>query len=231
MKISTLFNPAYGIIRSIITLLLGLAIVIWPDIAVNLFVRILGAVMLLVGGVSLAINFTGKERLGSLFAMSGIISAVFGVILLVFPDFFVNLVSYLFGVLMIFFSIGQIVTLISAGKYAKVKFTYYIIPILIFIGGVVMLINPYNAVSTIFIVFGIALILYAVMEFLLAVKFGKLFKEAEAAAAREEAKAEAIDVEVIESKVLPQEEPAIEPEAVEEEAEEDVPGHNTDPDD
>lgn len=202
MKFSSLFHPTYGIIRSIIALLLGLSLVIWPDVAVDAFVRILGAVMILVGGVALGINFLGKERLGFLFASTGIIAVVFGIVLLAFPDFFVNLLSYLFGILMLFFSIGEIATLLSAGKYTKVKFGFYIIPILIFLAGIFLIVRPMDAAKAVFIFFGISMIFYAVFEFVLAVKFSKVFKMAEQEAAIEAAKAEATDVEVIESKPL-----------------------------
>ena len=202
MKFSSLFHPTYGIIRSIIALLLGLSLVIWPGVAVAAFVRILGAVMILVGGVALGINFLGKERLGFLFASTGIIAVVFGIVLLAFPDFFVNLLSYLFGILMLFFSIGEIATLLSAGKYTKVKFGFYIIPILIFLAGIFLIVRPMDAAKAVFIFFGISMIFYAVFEFVLAVKFSKVFKMAEQEAAVEAAKAEATDVEVIESKPL-----------------------------
>ncbi|MBP5317592.1 MAG: DUF308 domain-containing protein [Bacteroidales bacterium] len=202
MKFSSLFHPTYGIIRSIIALLLGLSLVIWPGVAVDAFVRILGAVMILVGGVALGINFLGKERLGFLFASTGIIAVVFGIILLAFPDFFVNLLSYLFGILMLFFSIGEIATLLSAGKYTKVKFAFYIIPILIFLAGIFLIVRPMDAAKAVFIFFGIALMFYAVFEFVLAIKFSKVFKAAEQEAAVETAKEEATDVEVIESKPL-----------------------------
>lgn len=202
MKFSSLFHPTYGIIRSIIALLLGLSLVIWPGVAVDAFVRILGAVMILVGGVALGINFLGKERLGFLFASTGIIAVVFGIVLLAFPDFFVNLLSYLFCILMLFFSIGEIATLLSAGKYTKVKFGFYIIPILIFLAGIFLIVRPMDAAKAVFIFFGISMIFYAVFEFVLAVKFSKVFKMAEQEAAVEAAKAEATDVEVIESKPL-----------------------------
>ena len=208
MKISSLFNPTYGIIRSIVALLLGLAIVIWPDIAVAAAVRALGAVMVLVGGISLAINFAGKERLGSLYAFTGIIAVLFGIVLLVFPDFFVKLLSYLFGVLMIFFSIGEIVNLISIGKNTKVKFAFYIIPILIFILGIVLLTNPFEVVKTLFVVFGIALIVYAIFELVVALKFRKAYKAIKEEEALAEAETVAEDAEIIESKPADDEAPA-----------------------
>ena len=208
MKISSLFNPTYGIIRSIVALLLGLAIVIWPDIAVAAAVRALGAVMVLVGGISLAINFAGKERLGSLYAFTGIIAVLFGIVLLVFPDFFVKLLSYLFGVLMIFFSIGEIVNLISIGKNTKVKFAFYIIPILIFILGIVLLTNPFEVVKTLFVVFGIALIVYAIFELVVALKFRKACKAIKEEEALAEAETVAEDAEIIESKLADAEAPA-----------------------
>ena len=59
-----------------------------------------------------------------------------------------------------------------------------------------------DAAKAVFIFFGISMIFYAVFEFVLAVKFSKVFKMAEQEAAVEAAKAEATDVEVIESKPL-----------------------------
>ena len=208
MKLSSLFNPTYGIIRSVIALLLGLAFVIWPDIAVNASVRVLGAAMILVGGISLGINYLGKERLGAMFAVSGIIAVVFGIILLAFPDFFVELQGYLFGALMIFFSIGQIVMLLTAGKFTKVKFTFYVVPILLFIGGVALLAKPYKTIEALFVMFGIALIVYAIYEFIVALRFRKVFKENEKEAI--EAAAEEAEAEVLESKPLDEAAAAVE---------------------
>ena len=199
MKLSSLFHPAYGIMRSVIALLLGLAFVIWPDIAVSASVRVLGAAMILVGAISLGINYLGKERLGAMFAVSGIIAVVFGIILLAFPDFFVELQGYLFGAMMIFFSIGQIVMLLTAGKFAKVKFAFYIVPIVLFIGGVALLAKPYKTIEALFVIFGIALIVYAVYEFIVALRFRKVFNAEEAAL---EAAAEEVEAEVLDSKPL-----------------------------
>jgi len=205
MKISIFFNPAYGISRSIIAFLLGLAFVIWPGVAVNLLVRVLGAMLILIGGVSLALNFTGKERLGSLMVVNGCVALIFGIILMVFPDFFVNLVSYLFGIVLIIVGVGEIVTLISAGRRAPVAFSYYIIPVLLFICGIIMMANPYETVETLFIVFGIAMTLYAIFEFIASLKFRKLFQLAEKSIAAVEAEPVDVEAEVVESKVEQQE--------------------------
>ena len=202
MKVSSLFNPTYGIMRSIVAIMLGLAMLIWPGVAVNLFVRILGAALILIGGISLAINYLGKENMGSLFAFLGFTAFIFGIILLALPEFFVNLLAYLFGAMMIIFSIGQIVTLIYSNKFARVNFTYYIAPVIVFAGGIVMFCKPFETVETMFMIFGGGLIIYAVTEFLVALHFGKLFKEYKAAEGHELVKAEAVDAEVVDSKPL-----------------------------
>ena len=87
-----------GIIRSVIAVLLGIVFLIAPDLLPNTLVIILGATVLFVGIVSFLTIFTkdgGKPAGINYFNL--VLSLIVGIVLLIFPDFFVALLMYFGG--------------------------------------------------------------------------------------------------------------------------------------
>ena len=67
--------------------------------------------------------------------------------------------------------IFQILTLASIQRNTTVALFFYLFPILILITGIIILINPFDSMNTVLIVFGIAAIVYGVIDIINYFKF------------------------------------------------------------
>ena len=168
MKDSNIFfDRSYGYAKSIVALLFGLVLVIWPEVIKKYIIFILGAIILTIGIVSLAIAFIGKWKSEKvpLLKLNAIVDTIFGLLLLIFPGFFAKLMMFVFGICLLVFGVSDIVNLIRTNKLFKIQWWLYIGPIVTFIIGVVMFFFPESSSNWLFILFGIALLIFAITEF------------------------------------------------------------------
>ena len=182
MKIvNILSGSAYGYVRAAVTLVLGLLIVIWPGVAVRTLVMVIGAFLIAAGAISFIASYGDRKVEGQspLLILNGLVSIVFGLILIILPDFFVGIIMFLFGAILLLFGVMQIVNIINVRRVIKIQWISYIVPILVCLCGIVIFFNPFNSLAAIFIFFGIVLIIYGVSEFISTLSFRKAMKESE----------------------------------------------------
>lgn len=162
-------------LRIVFALVLGLVLIIWPDSALLYMVVTIGILFLIAGLISLASYFARDKRLypSVRFPLDGAGSVLFGLVLIVIPSFFVHVLMYLLGVLLMLAGITQISALVSARKWTEVPFGFYIVPILILLAGLVVLFNPFTVASTAFMLLGITSMVYGLSEFVNYLKFRK----------------------------------------------------------
>jgi uncharacterized membrane protein HdeD (DUF308 family) len=128
--------------------------------------------------ISLISYYVAKqEKRPEILLFAGIGSILFGVILVSIPHLFVNVLMYLFGLLLLLGGAEQIITLVRAGKRTTVHLAFYIIPSVIVIAGIFVLFNPFKTAETIFILIGISCLVYGIMEFVNGLKFKRRFEE------------------------------------------------------
>jgi uncharacterized membrane protein HdeD (DUF308 family) len=89
------------------------------------------------------------------------------------PAFFVGILMYVLGAVLVFAGISQIAHLLSARGYATVPFGYYVMPVLILLAGLVVLVNPFAAVAVPFIILGVSSTVYGITELINLYKFRK----------------------------------------------------------
>ncbi|MFA7115992.1 MAG: DUF308 domain-containing protein [Bacteroidales bacterium] len=164
----------YIFLRAFFALLLGLALIIWPEIAQDTLVIIIGTIILLIGIISIIIAYSNKTQINTLVAINGIVDILFGIVLVLFPTFFAGLLMFLFGAMLIFFGIMSLIELIRANKLIKVSNFLWLGPILTLIFGIVLFINPFKSAKWLIIFFGIGIILYSLTEFYTAIKTRKI---------------------------------------------------------
>ena len=161
------FDRSYGYARAIVALIGGLVLVIWPEQVKNYSMYILGALILLIGIVNIALYYTGKwkREKTSLLMLNSIVDIAFGLVLLIFPSFFINFIMFVFGLVLLIFGLGDIVNLVRTSRVAPIPWTVFIGPSLTVIIGVIMFFFPGKAGNWLFILFGAGLLLYSVSEF------------------------------------------------------------------
>lgn len=170
---STVTNRNSSMIRGFVSLFLGLILIIWPDAVSRSIVYVIGGALLVAGIVSFAISMKRQKdgRYNTFVSVNGAVDLVFGLLLVLFPDFFLGILMYLFAAVIIVLGAGQIMNLRYTSKIAKVPFWMYILPVLVLIAGVVIIFNPFGVLSSIFVFSGVVLAVYALAEIFDAWKF------------------------------------------------------------
>jgi uncharacterized membrane protein HdeD (DUF308 family) len=162
-------------VRSALAIILGLVLVLWPEVAIYYLVITIGILFILPGIFALLAYFTRDKDVENprTFPLEAAGSILFGALLVIIPNFFVNTLMYLLGILLLIGCIQQLVSLIRARKWAFVSWVFYIIPVLLILVGIIILSNPFTVVSSTFIVFGVACIVYGISELINAYRFRK----------------------------------------------------------
>jgi uncharacterized membrane protein HdeD (DUF308 family) len=167
----------YFIIRAISAIVLGTLLMLCPQNAIFFVVITIGVLFMVPGLLSLISYFTTNKakRPDMPVLLAGIGSLLFGVVLVAVPNFFVSVLMYILGVILILGAIEQIVVLIRARKRATVPVAFYLIPLLILAAGVLVFFNPFKTAETIFILIGITCLIYGIMEFVYWLKFKRKY--------------------------------------------------------
>lgn len=213
--IYTLTNRTYSIIRGVAFLLLGIALLFWPDSMLNLIVKVIAAFLIAIGIVSLYFNIKankeaekeesdGKSGSNDIFrtfaTLNVAIYLFFGLLIFIFPGFFVSILVFLFGAILLLLGIGQFVNLFISGRHISVPAYFYVIPAIITISGIILFFQPFTAKNVLTMFFGGCVAGYGIVEIisgwmLRAVKFNRNGKYINTE------KAEDVTYEVVSSKI------------------------------
>ena len=164
---------SFPLIRMIFALIIGLVIVLWPNTAINYMIITIG-VLFLIPSIISGINYlANKSKSGASFPLEGVGSGLFGLLLIIMPQFFADILTVILGIAVMLGGIQQIMSLMRARRWSKVPFFLFIIPILIFLAGLYVIVNPDDARATGMMVIGISAIVYAIFEIINWISFGK----------------------------------------------------------
>lgn len=164
----------YSLVRILFAVAIGLILVLWPDVAASYIVITIGIAFLLPGIISLIgylANRGAASAKYSRFPLEGIGSLLFGLWLIVMPDFFADVLMFLLGFILIMGGVQQIVSLFVARRWMAVPFAFYVVPSLILIAGVIALFNPTGVRNTAFVIIGVSSLVYALSELVNWLKF------------------------------------------------------------
>jgi uncharacterized membrane protein HdeD (DUF308 family) len=166
-----LFDSKYGIARGIVALVMGVALVMWPSTMPELGIKILGSLMILFGGISIISALVRKKKDATqnvdIAFINGIVVAVIGIIMVAAPTRFINFAFVLVGIMLAILGVNLFVSLINAKKYGHIGWGYYILPVATLLIAALILcfpIDPNNKRNLLFILFGVALIIYGAGE-------------------------------------------------------------------
>ena len=184
-----------SIITSGIYALLGLVLLLWPGLSANVLCLALGVVLAVCGVVDILIFLANRD--GSLYAgfhlVLGIILAAVGVWLMASPTLIAVLIPRIIGVLICIHGVsdaGYAATLRRGGDPRWS--TALILGLVTLALGAVLVVDPFDAFTTVVRVIGAFLLYDGVIGVWISVRVGKTLKQAVLDA---EAAASAVDVE------------------------------------
>lgn len=109
------------LLRGLINLGFGVALLVWPDIAVNVVAWLIGLNLLLTGLIGLIVSFRVPKEMGrSAFLWQAAITILLGIVIMVWPGATVSVIAVLAGILLILFGL---VLLASGFQLSKARGT------------------------------------------------------------------------------------------------------------
>lgn len=128
------------LLSSIIFLVLGVLLLIAPAESLALFVRIIGAVLLVGALVRLIAYFvTKKEDRVPISLILGVAAAVIGLFFLIAPSVVTNILAYVFGAILI---LNSLLDLVIAVRLPSGKAIAILLSLLGLVLGVLIVVNP-----------------------------------------------------------------------------------------
>ena len=160
-KLNQIINEAIGI--SIIFLLLGIIFLIFPNISIKI-VAYLIAIILIGSGIYLTYLeiYTKSFLLPIDTLLNGILSILFGIIILIYPDIFKIMIPIILGTYFILDSIFKLKLVILLRRIDnKSWIVTLLLTILSIICGIILILNPIDSSIALALFAGITLIIYS----------------------------------------------------------------------
>lgn len=161
----------FSIIRCICALVIGVLLVAWPEAAILYLVITIGVLFLVPGLFAVFGYLTRGKQAGGTFPIAGLGSLLFGLWLMIMPAFFVSILMYVLGAVLVLAGISQIANLSAARNWTVVPGAFFVVPVLVLIAGIVVLFNPFSAATVPFIVLGVSSIVYGVSDLITVLRF------------------------------------------------------------
>lgn len=174
LKLPVMNKISSATLRSALAIVLGFILVLWPSQVGSYLVITVGILFILPGIFSLLSYFTRDKKTRSSderFPIEGAGSILFGAWLVIMPYFFIGILMYVLGGLLVLAGLIQIISLIRTRKWSIVPWGFYVFPVLILLTGIILLVYPFEVQATTFIIFGVASIIYGFTELINSFKF------------------------------------------------------------
>ena len=161
------------VLRSIFAFLLGTILILWSGDAIRYLVIVIGILFIILGLIPIMLYLTRNRTKYPHFPFphAGLCHLIFGITLVVSPIFFVNVLMYILGIILVIGGIHQIFTLTDASKQASVPLAFFVLPALIVTAGILVFFNPFGAAENIFILIGVTCLIYGIADFVSWIKF------------------------------------------------------------
>ena len=161
-------NRTSSVVRGVLTLLFVGCLLIWPGFTAGLIVKLIAGVLVAIGAVTLLSAVRAASQTNSaipvLVALNVGVYLIFGLLVFLFPNFFLSLIAFLFGGVLLVAGLSQVIGLYQGSKYAPVGGGMYIVPVAITICGIALFFSPRASTEMLTMIFGGAVALYGISE-------------------------------------------------------------------
>lgn len=161
-------NRTSSLVRGVITIALGACLLCWPGFTAGLIVKLIAGFLLAIGCVTLFSAVAAASRTSSpiplLVGVNVAVYMIFGLLVFLFPNFFLGLIAFLFGAVLLVAGGSQILGLYNSSRYTQVSGGLYIVPALITLCGIALFFSPKASTQMLTMIFGGAVLLYGVSE-------------------------------------------------------------------
>lgn len=172
-------NPNRQLFRGIVSMLIGIAVLIVPDLTLITVMRALGVLLLADGAVAFLIRFfRKKDENQNIYSLMprGTLSIIMGTILVLFPTLLVNVFVFVFGLILVLAGFSQLLN--QLGGRGKLGFSLFLtlIALISLVTGIVLLTKPFESAQVILMIFGAVIAIYGIGEVVWSFKIRKFQK-------------------------------------------------------
>lgn len=173
-------NRFSGLVRAILAILAGIALIVWPDKSLDIIVKVIAAAVVASGIFSLILGIIARRAGGlAVPVLNTIVTILVGVLLFGFSEEVTDIILYLVGFIAVLFGLFQGISLISARSFLRLSFLSFLLPVLCFFGGILMLVEPDFVKNAAVIVTGSIFLVYGISELVVSWQMNKAMKEYE----------------------------------------------------
>lgn len=173
-------NRFSGLVRAILAILAGIALIAWPDKSLDIIVKVIAAAVVASGIFSLILGIIARRAGGlAVPVLNTIVTILVGVLLFGFSGEVTDIILYLVGFIAVLFGLFQGISLISARSFLRLSFLSFLLPVLCFFGGILMLVEPDFVKNAAVIVTGSIFLVYGISELVVSWQMNKAMKEYE----------------------------------------------------
>lgn len=161
-------RPCGQLWEAVVAIVIGILFIIWPDDVIQWAVLFIGILSLSAGIIQIIVYFVNRKREVSArsgLLIIGLLTLIWGALLLLQPQVWANLLLVVMSIPMILLAISQLVLLVRKRRAGFiVPWGYFVFPILFFLSGVTVMFNPFASALWLVFFVGIWIIAYGVME-------------------------------------------------------------------
>ena len=169
---------SHGVLLSILMIVIGLLLVIWPGHVMTTALTILG-VALLVGGALLIYSwYRGRMKSDSVITLAeGIVFVVAGLIVLIAPKFLISIVPFAVGALIALNGIFNLAQAFDQRRENYNRWTATLaMGILTVVLGLLIMFNPFSTMEMLGVAIGAIIIYNGVSNLLIEMGYRKIYK-------------------------------------------------------
>ena len=173
-------NRFNGLVRAILAILAGIALIVWPDKSLDIIVKVIAAAVVASGIFSLILGIIARRAGGlAVPVLNTVVTILVGVLLFGFSEEVTDIILYLVGFIAVLFGLIQGISLMSARSFLRLSFLSFLLPVLCFFGGILMLVEPDFVKNAAVIVTGSIFLVYGISELVVSWQMNKAMKEYE----------------------------------------------------
>lgn len=154
------FKKSYCLM-SVIYIVCGIVLLIWPDISMTTFCYALGVMGIIYGVAHIVVYFT-KDHMVSIMEMdlvTGIVTTAFGLFVLVNDKIFVSILPFAIGVILMLGAIMKLQNSLDLKKLGFERWWIVLVLALILLGvGLLLVYNPFQAAVAMVYVIGASIL-------------------------------------------------------------------------
>lgn len=169
-------------VSSFITLILGIVLVIWPDLSGAFMCYMLGGALILMGAMQLFVYIRGHRQVFSdrCKMMMGIVLSLLGVWICAKPEIVLGLIPAVLGMVLLMHAVQDLSYTIQIKNSGVERWWVALVATLITFGlAVFLIINPFLAFELAMIYIGIGLVYNGISDFVLVILAGYFKRKAD----------------------------------------------------